>query len=146
MPGRGFACGRGGRFRDGRKYQHNEHDQYQMPVNTTQHSENNHPQSPNTATPTPPQPGTSSQTEQLEPTQSLESSKIITWNVNGWTYQNQILRCEIIKNINPDIACINEAHLKDLDIIKLTGYTWFGFNRPARHKCTQSSGWDRCFC
>ena len=44
-----------------------------------------------------------------------------------------MLRCEIIRNINPDIACINETHLKDLDIIELTGYTWFGFNRPARH-------------
>ena len=64
VPGRGFAFGRGGRSRDGRQYQHNEHDQHQMPVNTTQHSENIHPQSTNTATPTPPQPGTSAQTEQ----------------------------------------------------------------------------------
>ena len=53
--------------------------------------------------------------------------------MNGWTYQNQMLRFEIIKNINPDIACINETHLKDLDTIELTGYTWFGFHRPARH-------------
>ena len=64
VPGRGFAFGRGGRSRDGRQYQHNEHDQHQMPVNTTQHSENIHHQSTNTATATPPQPGTSAQTEQ----------------------------------------------------------------------------------
>ena len=51
--------------------------------------------------------------------------------MNGWTYQNQILRFEIIKNINPDSACINETHLKDT--IEFTGYTWFGFHRPARH-------------
>ena len=44
-----------------------------------------------------------------------------------------MLRCEIFKNLNHDIACINETHLKDLDIIELTGYTWFGFNRPVRH-------------
>ena len=42
VPGRGFAFGRGERSRDGRQYQHNEHDQHQMPVNTTQHSENIH--------------------------------------------------------------------------------------------------------
>ena len=29
--------------------------------------------------------------------------------------------------------CINKTHLKDWDTIELTGYTWFGFNRPARH-------------
>ena len=32
VPGRGFAFGRGGRFRDGRQYQHNKHDQHHMPV------------------------------------------------------------------------------------------------------------------
>ena len=76
----------------------------------------------------------------------------MTWNVNSWTQNNKTLRENIIVNMSCDIVCLNETHLSGNDIIDVSGYTWFGFNRQTRHvKATKTSGGvgilikDSCF-
>ena len=58
---------------------------------------------------------------------------ISCWNVNGWTLNNSILRSSIIVNKNSDIVCICETHLRDHDVINMTGYAWYGHNRHSRN-------------
>ena len=76
----------------------------------------------------------------------------MTWNVNSWTQNNKTLRENIIVNMSCDIVCLNETHLSGNDIIDVSGYTCFGFNRQTRHvKATKTSGGvgilvkDSCF-
>ena len=39
----------------------------------------------------------------------------------------------IIANKNSDIICICETHLRDHDVINMTGYTWYGHSRQSRN-------------
>ena len=68
-----------------------------------------------------------------------------SWNVNGWTESNKLLRSEIIKKLNLDIICLSETHLFTNDVISLFGYTWFGHNRSVTHvrvnKASGGVGW-----
>ncbi len=36
----------------------------------------------------------------------------MSWNINGWTDNNSIVRESIIKHLCPDILCLNETHLE----------------------------------
>ena len=66
---------------------------------------------------------------------------IASWNINGWTDQNSILREEIIRLEDFDILCLSETHLKDGKNIDIQGFTWFGFNRTIRHvRAVRGSG------
>ena len=66
---------------------------------------------------------------------------IISWNVNGWTETNKNLRGEIITQINADIVCLGETHLKDTCGNELNNYTWYGFNRDKIHvRANRGSG------
>ena len=66
---------------------------------------------------------------------------LLSWNINGWTEQNKLLRSEILLNINSDFVCLCETHLHDDTKISIPGYKWFGYNRPHRHvKARKGSG------
>ena len=49
--------------------------------------------------------------------------------MNGWTELNSELRCSVIKKINPDIICLTETHLLNVNKINLDGYTCYVNNR-----------------
>ena len=50
--------------------------------------------------------------------------------MNGWTNTNQVIREAILHNLNFDIVCISETHLRQTNKISLDEYTWYGHNRP----------------
>ena len=56
-----------------------------------------------------------------------------TYNINGWTENNYILRTQIFRKLNYDIYCLNETHLDGFQNICVIGYKWFGYNRAIRH-------------
>ena len=54
---------------------------------------------------------------------------------------NANLRYNIIKNLNIDIICITETHLKLNSIIAVDGLSWFGNNRSVNHiRATKAYG------
>lgn len=57
----------------------------------------------------------------------------MTWNINGWTPNNRILRETIIAHLKPDILCLCETHLEKEETIQLEGYHFVPFNRKLRH-------------
>ena len=65
---------------------------------------------------------------------------IASWNVNGWTNNNSILREEIIKCLNCDIICLSETHLTAGKNIEIPGYTWRGNNRRKHVNAVKGSG------
>ena len=58
---------------------------------------------------------------------------VATWNVNGWTTYNSLLRAEIIAKFQFDIICICETHLRNNDKVTVDNYIWFGNNRKLLH-------------
>ena len=70
-----------------------------------------------------------------DPPQPLNNNslKIVHWNVNGWTRDNELIRTRILDKINADIIYINETFLTDQSTIFIDGYTWYGHNRPTKH-------------
>ena len=58
---------------------------------------------------------------------------IASWNINGWTDNNNILREKIIQNLDCKIVCLSETHLKDKNNINIPGFTWYGHNRVVKH-------------
>ena len=58
----------------------------------------------------------------------------MSWNVNGWTQNNQDLRVRVINHLNPDIVCLSETHLDGKNTIELEGYKFFDHNRQAKHR------------
>ena len=52
--------------------------------------------------------------------------------MNGWTL-NDPLRQSIVSELNFDILCINETHLKGRETIKINGFKWIGHNRTITH-------------
>ena len=57
----------------------------------------------------------------------------MTWNVNGWTEHNQIVRQSIIEHLCPDILCIGETHLEGTQTISIDNYEFIGHNRQHKH-------------
>ena len=57
----------------------------------------------------------------------------MTWNVNGWTEHNQIVRQSIIEHLCPDILCIGETHLEGTQTISIDNYECIGHNRQHKH-------------
>lgn len=61
--------------------------------------------------------------------------------MNGWTLNNGKLRTEILLNLQFDITCICETHLKNKDTLEHPDYNWYGYNRSLTHvKATKGSG------
>ena len=58
-----------------------------------------------------------------------------TWNVAGWTDNNEYLRKAILYELNGDIIGIQETHLSDNKNSQpnLEGYNWIGHCREKRH-------------
>ena len=50
---------------------------------------------------------------------------VTTWNINGWTLTNYLLRTELRKSILPDVICLCETHLHSQTTINIDGYTSF---------------------
>ena len=58
----------------------------------------------------------------------------MSWNVNGWTENNQELRVKVINHLKPDIVCLSETHFTEQSKIQLDGYTYINHSRKAKHK------------
>ncbi len=58
----------------------------------------------------------------------------MTWNINGWTENNKLVRSKVIKGENPDICTLLETHLKGADEIKIESYETYSFNRKLSNK------------
>lgn len=58
---------------------------------------------------------------------------LISWNVNGWTENNKLLRQEILYSFKADLICLSETHLSFNKNIDLIGYKWYGHNRDLKH-------------
>ena len=56
-----------------------------------------------------------------------------TWNINGWTNNNHIIRSLIICHLNYDIFCLCETHLKDNQSITVENYRAYVHNRSNVH-------------
>ena len=57
----------------------------------------------------------------------------MTWNINGWTEANQLIRKTVIHLFNPDILCITETHLEKEQSIEVTGFKFIPHNRTIKH-------------
>jgi len=57
-----------------------------------------------------------------------------SWNVNGWTGENSVLRESIINKLDLDVVCISETHLKNNEHIEFEGFTCFNNNRKLVHR------------
>ena len=58
----------------------------------------------------------------------------MSWNVQSWTQSNRHVRETVLLQLDPDIICLSETHLRDNDTIELTGYTWLSHNRQSLHR------------
>ena len=58
----------------------------------------------------------------------------MTWNINGWTENNKLLRMKIIEGENPDICTLIETHLKNDEEIDISGYKSYTCNRKLINK------------
>ena len=58
----------------------------------------------------------------------------MTWNINGWTENNCILRENIISHLKPHILCIIETHLDRDRTIQVNGYQFIKHNRTVKHR------------
>ena len=61
---------------------------------------------------------------------------LASWNVNGWTLANGVLRAKIIQELAPDIISISESHCANDSNSQpsVEGYTWIGHCRKSRHR------------
>ncbi len=57
----------------------------------------------------------------------------MSWNVREWTRNNEIIIKIFIEEIQPDILCVSETHLKGNDTILIDNYKCFPHNRTVSH-------------
>ncbi len=57
----------------------------------------------------------------------------MSWNIRGWTVNNNIIRKTLIYHLNSDILCVQETHLKDGDTINIYKYKFYRHNRLITH-------------
>ncbi len=57
----------------------------------------------------------------------------MSWNVRGWTQNNEIIRKIFIEELQPDILCVSETHLKGNDTILIDNYKLCLHNRTVSH-------------
>ena len=67
------------------------------------------------------------------------------WNVGGWNTlvdsDNSSIREKCLLSLDLDVIGIAETHLKNNDVLELTGYVWLGHNRKNTHiKAKKGSG------
>lgn len=62
------------------------------------------------------------------------------WNVNGWTDGNCELRKAVFTTFNPDIISLNESHLTCQQVIEMSDYTFYGYNRQMHFRAVKGSG------
>ena len=60
--------------------------------------------------------------------------RICSWNINGWTNQNCLLRKSIIHKVNLNICFLNEIHLSDEYKLEIDGYYCIQYSRKSKHK------------
>ncbi len=48
----------------------------------------------------------------------------MSWNVRGWTKNNEIIRQIFIEKLQPDILFVSETHLKINDTILIDNYNF----------------------
>ncbi len=66
-----------------------------------------------------------------------------SWNVQGWTNDNQIVRLKLLNKANFDIICLTETHLVNTNVIELDGYKWYDRNKVSLHVIAKS-GYGGC--
>ena len=68
----------------------------------------------------------------------LTCLRIASWNIQSWTQCNGQLRESIIKSTGAHIICLSETHLKDNDVISVSGFSRYGNNRSDLHRRAKS--------
>ncbi len=73
--------------------------------------------------------------------------KVISWNVGGWTDDNECLRLSVINHFNADIICLGVTHLKGCKTISLgTDCRCYDHRRQAINTYAQKCSGGICFC
>ncbi len=57
----------------------------------------------------------------------------MSWNVRGWTKNNEIIRKIFIEELQSDILCVSETHLKGNDTILIDNYKFLPDNITVSH-------------